>query len=330
MSPSTLRIGLIGAGDAGKHHARALLTLDRDGVAAWTALCARSTPRMDSFLREVGAPERISTFTSLEDLARARVCDAVILATPDGLHPEQIERAAADGLAVLVEKPLALSRGRGALAALAARRANVHLQVGYHLRHHAAHAEILRQAPELVGDVRSLFIRWAWPDPAADGWRARGEGARFWSLAALGTHAIDLTMMLSDATEITDVASICEPPAHTGHVDRAAEVSLRINTKGGRVVLAHISVAVTHRASSRVLIAGDAGEMEAIGTLGARGDGELLWRAPRRPPVVLPFEPMNPYEAQLRDFIRRAPGGFAEDPALLTNLDVLDRIGDQP
>jgi len=31
---------------------------------------------------------------------------------------------------------------------------------------------------ELVGVVRTVFVRWAWPDPATDGWRARGEGAR--------------------------------------------------------------------------------------------------------------------------------------------------------
>ena len=109
-----------------------------------------------------------------------------------------------------------------------------------------------------------------------------------------------------------------------GAIDRAAEVTMRLGD-----VLAHVSVSVAHRAVSRVLVTGDAGELEAIGTLGARGDGELLHRAPRQSAVAIAFEAENPYAAQLRDFVARAPRGFTDDPALLANLDVLDRIADR-
>jgi predicted dehydrogenase len=322
-----LRVGLVGIGDAGRHHARALASLHREGALAWSAVCARGPERLAALAKEVALPEGVLVAPSLDALLASRACDAVILATPDGLHAGQVERAAAAGLGVLVEKPLALSREEGARAVEAARRAGVHLQVGYHLRHHAAHRLVVERAPALVGAVRGIFVRWAWPDPATDGWRARGEAGRFWSLAALGTHGIDLAMMLAGTTDVTDVAAVREPPSG---VDRAAEVSLRLRAADGRAILAHVSVAVTHRAVSRVLVTGDAGEIEAVGTLGARGDGELSWRAPRQAPAALAVAPAGPYEAQLRDFAGRAAAGFTSDAATLMNLDVLDRLDGAP
>ena len=312
-----MRVALVGLGDAGKHHALALKTLAGERVLTWSGICARDAARVASFRNEHAVSDATTTFTSLDALLEARACDAVILATPDGIHAEQVEKAARAGVHVLVEKPLALTLADGARSLACARDAGVFLAVGYHLRHHAAHRLVAARLPELVGEVRTVFVRWAWPDPATDGWRARGDGARFWSLAALGTHGIDLAMWLT--TSPTDAVTTVTEPAQG--VDRMAEVSFR---RG--VVLVHVSVSVVHRAVSRVIVSGDAGELEAIGTLGARGDGELWHRAPRKPPVAIAFEPHNPYAAQLRDFVARAPHGFADDDALLSNLDVLDRI----
>lgn len=316
-----IRVALVGLGDAGRHHARALATVAGEGRLVWSAICARTPQRLAAFRTELGVPESVGSFDELDALIAARVCDAVILATPDGLHAEQVIRATRAGLHVLVEKPLALSRPEGERAVASAHAAGVVLAVGYHLRHHAAHRLVKERLDALVGRVHSLLVRWAWPDPAVDGWRARGQGARFWSLAALGTHGIDLALWLAGAPpEITarDVRALIEPP---DAIDRAAEVSLRLGS-----VLAHVSVSVTHRAVSRVLISGEAGELEALGTLGARGEGALWHRLPRQAPVALAFEPVNPYAAQLRDFIARVPRGFAPDPALLGNLDVLDHL----
>ncbi len=315
-----LRLGLVGTGDAGKHHARALLAVIAERRARWTAVVIRD-PAEDARLRDALAiPAEVISFPSLAALLESRACDAVILATPDGLHVEQVVGAAGHGVHVLVEKPLALSRADGARAVSAVRAAGVHLAVGYHLRHHAAHRLVQSRSRELIGELRTIFVRWAWPDPATTGWRARGEKARFWSLAALGTHAIDLAFMFADLAEVGAVAAVLEPVVG---IDRAAEVSLGL----GQGRLAHISVSIGHRAPSRVILTGDAGEVEAIGTLGARGDGELWHRVPRQDVRSIPFAAENPYLAQLRAFISASnEDGFVDDPALLANLDVLDRI----
>jgi predicted dehydrogenase len=90
-----------------------------------------------------------------------------------------------------------------------------------------------------------------------------------------------------------------------------------------------VAVAVTHRAPSRVLITGDAGEIEMRGTLGARGDGAIVVRRGRDPERPLSFAPVNPYEAELADFVRRVSSGARDEDALddaLENLAVLDGL----
>lgn len=312
-----LRVGLVGLGDAGAHHARACAVLASEGALALNALCARDASKAAAFRDTLGLPKALPIFAGLPELLAADVCDAVVLATPDGAHAEQVVLAAGAGVAVLVEKPLALSRLDGERAIAAARAANVALEVGYHLRHHPAHEAMHKLLAERVGDLHSILVRWAWPDPAVDGWRARGEGARFWSLAALGTHGIDLALWLGGG-ELDAVSGLTVPARG---IDRAAEVTLRVGD-----VLAHVSVSVAHRALSRVIVSGSAGELEAQGTLGARGTGELWQRAPRGAPEAVAFSAESPYVRQLRAFAARAKSGFREDAARLDNLVVLDHM----
>jgi hypothetical protein len=74
-------------------------------------------------------------------------------------------------------------------------------------------------------------------------------------------------------------------------------------------------------------VVGDRGDLEATGTLGARGGGEIAWRQLREAARPIAFEPVDPYLAQLRSFVTLAPRGFEDDDgSLLENLAVLDRV----
>jgi predicted dehydrogenase len=307
-----MKFALVGIGDAATHHAKALVSLHQQGVLEFTSVVARDAAKFEAFRAAVGVPARVKLESRLDALSGV---DAVVLATPDGLHAEQVITCVQRGFAVLVEKPLALTTHDGALAVDAARKANVCLHVGYQLRHHPAHVLMHQRLSEL-GRLRSLSFRWAWPDPNVDGWRARGTNARFWSLAALGTHAIDLAVWFGGAA-VSEVNALRFPAEG---IDRAAEVSLRLADE----VSAHVSVAVTHRAISRVVITGEQGEFEALGTLGARGDGALTLRLGRADSVLISYVAENPYLAQLRAFTARVLSGFIDDAALLSNLSVLD------
>jgi predicted dehydrogenase len=303
-----LRVGLLGLGDAGRHHARALTAAQAEGLLAWTALGVRDVAKAPG--------ELAARVVSGDALLAGGLCDAVIIATPDGLHFEHARRAIAAGLHVLVEKPLALEVDQAeALVRAAGDRV---LQVGYQLRHHAGHQLVRARLPALVGRLHTIHVRWAWPDPAIDGWRAHGQDARWWSLAALGTHALDLALWFADAG-VTDVAALCEPASG---IDRMAEVSLRFATGA----LAHVSVAVTHRAEPSLVLAGDAGEVACADTLGARGAGTIVHRA-NREARDLAFTAEDPYLRQLRAFVGRCAGDDPRvDPQAVANVALLHRI----
>ncbi|MDQ3365727.1 MAG: Gfo/Idh/MocA family oxidoreductase [Myxococcota bacterium] len=312
-----LRIGLLGAGDAGRHHARALAAAHAAGELAWTAVGSRDPATLLARRGELGMPEDAAGVTTDELLTGLR-CDAVIVATPDGLHHEHALRALGAGKHVLVEKPLAISLVHASDLVAAARTSDRALQAGYHLRHHAGHELVREQLEGLVGTLRTIDVRWAWPDPAVAGWRACGDGARWWAMAALGTHAIDLALWFAGAA-VTETACLREPAQG---MDRACEAILRFSTG----VLARLSVAVTHRARPTLTLIGDRGELECQDTLGARGAGTLVHRV-KHETWDLHFVAEDPYLRQLRAFVARCAGeGSRIDAQAIANVELLHRL----
>lgn len=312
-----IRVGLVGLGDAGNQHARALRQLERDGLCRFVAICAREPAHVQAFRELHTLPEHTRSFVGFDVLLDEGSCDALILATPDPDHADQLVRCTARGVHVLVEKPLATSLEAGREALQLARKRDVIIRLGYHLRHHPGHRLVRARDEQLIGRLCNIQMHWAWRDPNVDGWRARGQG-RFWALAALGTHCIDLARWFV-GTEPTRLAYLREPA--TG-VDRAAELSL-----GFPHALAHMSVSVTHTARSRLVLTGEDGEIELLGTLGARGDGEIWVRPRGKAREPLNFVPSDPYVAQLRAFVEAiGRGQQLQIEEALGTLAVLDAI----
>jgi myo-inositol 2-dehydrogenase/D-chiro-inositol 1-dehydrogenase len=127
-----MRIGLVGAGRIGAGHAERLSRLDSvDEVLLADPDVARA--------ELVGAGTGARPVPLDEVLAHA---DGVVLATPTGTHPELIRRAAAAGLPVFCEKPIAagVAETRAVLAEVAA--AGVALHVGFQRRFDAGFAAV--------------------------------------------------------------------------------------------------------------------------------------------------------------------------------------------
>ena len=312
-SLSVPRFGLVGIGDAGRHHGRALSRLQGLGTAKFVAVVARSESALNNFAssREIQLPQDLRVFAHLDQMLEARCCDALVIATPDALHFEQTKLALGAGLHVLVEKPLSSTFAQATeLQQLALIRQRL-LWTGFQFRHHPAHKLVQSRLSE-IGTMRTLSLRWAWNDPAVDGWRASGKLAEFWSLSALGVHCIDLVHYFSGATSVECLA-LMDPPAPA--MDTRAALSLRTANN----VLAHVSVAVTHRTQSLILLTGDLGEFELRGTLAAQGAGTLLFRSPRGEISEISFAPENPYLCQLQGFAEsfaKKPANFVSDIAV--------------
>lgn len=108
MSESTagelpmIRIALVGCGRISRNHFEAIAKLD---AVALVAVCDSDESRA----RDAGNAQSVPWFTSLEQMLAQVPSDAVVIATPSGLHPQQGILAAKAGRHVISEKPMAIS-----------------------------------------------------------------------------------------------------------------------------------------------------------------------------------------------------------------------------
>lgn len=95
-----VRIGIIGMGNIGKHHAGYLL----EGQVAHgqlTAVCSTSPDKLADY-----AAKGVKVFGNALELIRSKIVDAVIIATPHYQHTTLGLAAFETGLHVMVEKPI--------------------------------------------------------------------------------------------------------------------------------------------------------------------------------------------------------------------------------
>ncbi|MEQ1690025.1 MAG: Gfo/Idh/MocA family oxidoreductase [Gemmatimonas sp.] len=98
----TIRLALIGCGRISRNHFEAIAKLEAlELVAVCDIVEARA--------REAGESQGVPWFTSYERMLADVPSDAVVIATPSGLHPQHGMLAAAAGRHVISEKPMAIS-----------------------------------------------------------------------------------------------------------------------------------------------------------------------------------------------------------------------------
>ena len=96
-----IRYGLIGAGMMGQEHIRNLNLLDGVTVAAI------ADPDAGMRALALGQSEGAAGYADADDLIREAGCDAYLIAAPNDLHADLLQRVMATGKPILVEKPLA-------------------------------------------------------------------------------------------------------------------------------------------------------------------------------------------------------------------------------
>ena len=128
------RIGIIGAGFIGRHHARAIRDLIRARLvnADYVAVCDRVEERAQEFARIAG----LDTWTTdTDELIGSPGVNTVYICTPTDQHKELVLKAAAADKHVFCEKPVAHTAPDVEEMLAALRAANVRHQVGLVLRH---------------------------------------------------------------------------------------------------------------------------------------------------------------------------------------------------
>ena len=196
------RIGVIGLGMALKPHALSLKDLaERVAVAA---AFAPSRERREQAAKTYGLP----VVDSIEAILGDRSIDCVLILAPPWTHTELVERAAAAGKHVLLEKPVEVNAERSATVVAACERAGRTLAIVFQHRFRPASlklAELLRA--DALGKIlsASAAIRW-WRPPEYFAQPGRGMFARDGGgvLLTQAIHTLDLLLhLVGPAAEVS-------------------------------------------------------------------------------------------------------------------------------
>ncbi len=176
----------------------------------------RTRAHAEGFCAEHG----IALKDSLDEILADPAIDAVVFATPHSEHGQQVERAAAAGKHVMMEKPFTLDRASAARALDAAARAGIVLGVAYPRRFHPAMQELrARIADGRLGTIAHCYGEQTAPaglfmDPRS--WRADPQEAPAGAMTALGRPQ----SRRDDPPVRPDRGSLCGEPAPGGRLRR--------------------------------------------------------------------------------------------------------------
>jgi predicted dehydrogenase len=210
-----LRVGVIGVGALGRHHARHLAQLDGARLVGVTDI---DEARARSVADELG------TEACPIDALLDRV-DAVTVAVPTPAHAEVGLRALRHGIPVLMEKPLAATLDEADQLIEAAAASGVQLQVGHIERYNRA----IRAAESYLDGPRYIESQRLAP------FQPRGTDVAV--VLDLMIHDLDLVLHLTGGAEATEVraSGLC---VLSPHLDLA---NARVEFSNGAVALATAS-----------------------------------------------------------------------------------------
>ncbi|OAM90512.1 Gfo/Idh/MocA family oxidoreductase [Termitidicoccus mucosus] len=190
-----IRFGIVGMGNIGASHARALL----DGRAARAelgAVCDTDPARLDAWR---GAAR---VFSRLDEMLASDVLDALLVATPHFGHVEAATAGLRSGRHVLVEKPIAVHKADAVRMLAAHTDKSLRFGVMFNQRTNPAFRKIRRllQAGELGAPRRVQWTLTDWFRPDAyyrsSSWRATWGGEGGGVLVNQSPHQLDLLCWL--------------------------------------------------------------------------------------------------------------------------------------
>ena len=296
----SINVGIIGTGRIAHTQLAPAMQYVR-GARLWSVL-SRDTQRAANFANQHGATAPVNAHDSLSAFLADPSLDAVVIATPDALHARQAVAAARAGKHVFLEKPMATTLEDAFTITETCRDERVRLGIAYHLRWHDGHrkiAEMLHQG--LLGKPRYARAIWTWQADDNSNWRAHDELGRWWGLAGVGTHCMDLMrwMLVPVCGEVTHCSGTIDTSHYGGPHDETASVSLQF----GNAVVADFTTSVMFSTPSRFELFCDEATVMCEGTLGATGAGSItINNAP------LEFEMLNPYVGEIQNFIDAIEG----------------------
>ncbi len=283
-----LRAAVVGVGHLGRHHARILSSVQG---ATLTAVVDANEPRAREIASGVGA----RAFTNVRDLAGQ--VDLVSIAAPTEAHAELACYFLAQGIPVLVEKPLARSVDEADAIIRAAERTGTTLAVGHTERFNPA----VMAARPAVKDPRFVEVHrlGTFPDRSLD----------IDVVFDLMIHDLDLVLSIVQS-EVESIDALGVPVL----TDRFDIANARLRFASGCV--ANITASRISRDRTRKIRFFQRDAYISIDTGAKEAEVYRLVRFPDRRPAIeggkIPVPDSEPLRNELQDFVdavrfRRAP-----------------------
>jgi myo-inositol 2-dehydrogenase/D-chiro-inositol 1-dehydrogenase len=248
-----LSIALLGAGRIGQIHGRNIAASGRARLAG----IADPLPEAAAALSDAtGAPVRTA-----EEMLRDPSIGAVLIATPTDTHADFIEAAAAEGKAILCEKPVDMSAERIRQTLARVEEAGVPLMIGFN-RRFDPHFAALRQrlADGVAGAVELVTILSRDPAPPPTSYIERSGGL----FRDMMIHDFDMARFLlgEEVVEVQAMGSALVDPAigQAGDVDTAAVL---LKTGSGKICQISNSRRATYGYDQRIEVHGSEGMLAA-------------------------------------------------------------------
>lgn len=296
----SINVGIIGTGRiADMQLAPAMQHVS--GCRLWSIL-SRDEKRAAEFAQRHGAKAPVNAHTSLSAFLADPSLEAVIIATPDRLHASQAIAAARAGKHVLLEKPMATSVEDAVAVTDTCADERVKLAVAYHLRWHDGHRKIAEMLHAgTLGQPRYARAMWTWKSDDNSNWRAHEELGRWWGLAGVGTHCIDLLrwMLMPLCGEVAACGGAIDTSIYGGPHDETASVTMQFESG----TVADVVTSVVFSAPSRFELYCDDTTVVCENTLGPTGGGSIVIND-----APLDFEFNNPYVGEIQNFIDAIEG----------------------
>lgn len=185
----TIRIAIAGAGYIANIHAHAIQNQkDAELVAVVEKFPAKAIP----FNKKFGLKRRYET---VEDLVKAGEVDALVIGTPNFMHAPQALAALQAGVAVMVEKPMALNTTEAKRMIAANEKSGAKLMVAHCWRFDEDVLWLKKQSARLGQILRTkgygVHVNWG-----PSGWFTQKALAGGGALADMGIHALDTARFL--------------------------------------------------------------------------------------------------------------------------------------
>lgn len=213
------RIGLVGTGRIGTHHATTLAN-EVKGIEL-AVLADPAAQQLEEFARELGVAHTTREPLSLADDPSI---DAVVITAPAAIHVDLIEAFAAAGKAIFTEKPIATNVADAKRAITAVKKTGVIFQVGFNRRYAESWARAKEQVRSGdIGEVQLMHSLTRDPGPWPGNPEKVAPGTIFNETLI---HDFDTLNWLNEGSEPVDVYAVADalvaPQARgTGFFDTA-------------------------------------------------------------------------------------------------------------